>query len=146
MPAPDMAHDNAPDDFDWVSAQAQCSASSMFEILRTRVREDVQRRNGLRRDDGWTFEFDEEGDAFDVSRLDGLPHGRPSVLASVRFAREGTRINVQGEDVNVDFTAVVSLDVSGACRFVVGEAMYADWEIRRMALELLFFEEFEDQR
>jgi hypothetical protein len=26
----------------------------------------------------------------------------------------------------------------------VGEAVYADWEIRRMALEQLFFEESED--
>jgi hypothetical protein len=30
------------------------------------------------------------------------------------------------------------------CRFVVGEAMYSDWELRRMALELLFFEEIEE--
>ena len=139
-----MAPDNALDDFDWVSAQAQCSASSMFEILRTHVREDVQRRNGIRRGDGWTFDFDEEGDAFDVSRLESSPHGTPRVLALVRFERTGTRINVQGEDIEVDFTAIVSLDASGACRFVVGEAMYADWEIRRMALELLFFEEFEE--
>ena len=28
-------------DFDWVGAQAQCTARSMFERLRTRVREDV---------------------------------------------------------------------------------------------------------
>jgi hypothetical protein len=31
------------------------------------------------------------------------------------------------------------------CRFVVGEAMYSDWEIRRMALEQLFFEEDESE-
>ena len=28
-------------------------------------------------------------------------------------------------------------------RFVVGEAIYSEWEIRRMALEQLFFEEEE---
>ena len=66
------------------------------------------------------------------------------MLASVRFERAGSRINVQGEDIEVDFTAIVSLDGSGACRFVVGETMYVDWEIRRMALELLFFEDFEE--
>src|SRR5215471_15525936 len=109
-----MAHDGALDDFDWVSAQAQCSAASMFEVLRTRVREDVQRRNGIRRGDEWTFEFAEEGDAFDVSRLEPSAHGRPRVLASVRFERAGSRINVQGEDIEVDFTAIVSLDGSGA--------------------------------
>ena len=60
------------------------------------------------------------------------------------FVREGSRIHVQGEDVDVEFVAVVTLDVTGACRFVVGEAVYSDWEIRRMALELLFFEESGD--
>jgi hypothetical protein len=42
------------------------------------------------------------------------------------------------------FTAIVTLDTTGVCRFVVGEAIYSDWEIRRMALELLFFEEIEE--
>jgi hypothetical protein len=31
------------------------------------------------------------------------------------------------------------------CRFVVGEAMYSDWELRRMALDLLFFEEVDEE-
>ena len=40
-----------------------------------------------------------------------------------------------------DFTAILTLDPAGQCRFVVGEALYAEWEVRRMALELLFFDE-----
>jgi len=141
-----MSQDHAPDDFDWVAAQAKCSAASMFERLRTQVREDVQRRNGLfGRDDGWRFEFHEESDEFEVSRVaaaSGFTIPRPGAL--VRFARAGRRIQVQGEDVDVDFTAVVTVDVSGVCRCVVGEAMYSEWEIRRMALEQLFFEETDD--
>ena len=39
---------------------------------------------------------------------------------------------------------IVTLDATGQCRFAVGEAYYADWEIRRMALEQLFFEESDD--
>ena len=34
--------------------------------------------------------------------------------------------------------------IQGQSRFAVGEAVYADWEIRRMALEQLFFEEADD--
>jgi hypothetical protein len=140
-----MTQDTAAD-FDWVGAQAQCTASSMFERLRTRVREDVQKRNGLfDRPDHWKFEFyDEDDGQFEVSRH--VPSGStgPKVIGAVMFSREGSRIHVQGEDVDVDFVAVVTLDVTGACRFVVGEAMYSDWEIRRMALELLFFEESGD--
>jgi hypothetical protein len=64
-----------------------------------------------------------------------------AVLAVVTFDRTGSRINVHGDEVDVDFTAVVTLDPAGACRFAVGEAMYSEWEIRKMALEQLFFDE-----
>jgi hypothetical protein len=137
--------DHAPDDFDWVSAQAQCNASAMFDRLRARVRDDVQRRNGLLgRNDGWRFEFESEDDAFEVARVSGSLVD-PKVSAVVTFELTGRRIQIHSEDIDVDVTAVVMLDVAGACRFVVGEAFYSDWEIRRMALELLFFEEAEEE-
>ena len=138
-----MAQDHASDDVDWVAAQAHCTAATAFERLRAGAKEDVRRRNAvLGRDDGWTFEFAEDDAGFDVSRIQGRLTGS-NVLALVRFERAGLRINVRGEDVDVDFTAVLTLDAAGQCRFVVGEAMYSDWEIRRMALEQLFFEEVE---
>jgi len=144
-----MTQDQTPDDFDWVVAQSKCSAASMFARLQTGVKEDVRRRNGLGllgRDDGWTFEFEaESGDEFEVSRVEasGVMDSTDATLALVRFERAGRRIHVHGDGVDVEFTAVVSLDVAGVCRLVVGEAMYSEWEIRRMALEQLFFEEEE---
>ena len=144
-----MSQDQTPDDFDWVVAQSKCSAASMFARLQAGVKEDVRRRNGLRllgRDDGWTFEFQaESSDEFEVSRVEasGGTESMDSTLALVRFERAGRRILVRGDGVDVEFTAVVSLDVAGVCRLVVGEAMYSEWEIRRMALEQLFFEEEE---
>ena len=140
-----MAQDQVQHEFDWVSAQAQCNAGAMFERLRTQVREDVQRRNGLLgRSDEWRFEFDSENDAFEVARVTGSLVD-PKVSAVVTFERAGRRILIHSEDIDVDITAIVTLDVSGACRFVVGEAIYSDWELRRMALELLFFEEPADE-
>ena len=139
-----MSQESAPDNFDWVVAQSKCTAALMFDGLRTRVKEDVQRRNGvLGRNDGWTFEFEEDGDDFEALRL-ARGRGDAKVLAVVRFERHGRRIHVRGEDIDVDITAIVAIDGSGQCRFVVGEVMYSDWEIRRMALEALFFEEAED--
>ena len=132
--------DQAPDNFDWVAAQSKCSAASMFDELESGVKEDVQRRNGLPdRDDGWEFEFQEDEEGYEVSRLaTGFTPSR--VEAAVRFELAGRRIHVRGDGLDLDITAVV-LDSAGVCRFVVGEAMYAAWEIRRMALEQLFFEE-----
>jgi hypothetical protein len=141
-----MAPDSSPDDFNWVAAQSTCNAASMFDRLVAGVKEDVQRRNGLLgRDDGWTFEVHEDGDdEFEVSRVVKLG-GDSTVAALVRFERAGRRIHVHGDDVDVDFTAVVALDAAGACRFVVADDLYPEWEIRRMALEQLFFEEAEAQ-
>jgi len=137
-----MAPDNAPDQFQWVSAQAEFTAAVMFERLRAGVKQDVERRNALVGfDDGSRFEFSEDGEAFDVARLEGSRFTDPKTAALVRFERAGRRINVRGEDVDVDFTAILTLDPAGQCRFVVGEALYAEWEVRRMALELLFFDE-----
>jgi hypothetical protein len=140
-----MSPDHTPEDIDWVGAQAKCSAQSMFERLRTRVREDVQKRSSLLdHQDRWRFEFAEEDDEFEVTRL--VPDARSGsrVEAAVRFERKGRRIEVHGEDIDVEFVAIVTLDVTGQCRFAVGEAVYVDWEIRRMALEQLFFEEPDD--
>jgi hypothetical protein len=137
-----MAPEHVPDDVDWVSAQAKCSAALMFERLRIRVEEDVRRRNGLLdRHDGWKFEFYGEDNAFEVSRM--IAAG--TVGAVVRFERVGRRIHIQGEDIDADLTAIVTIDAAGMCRFVVGEAMYSDWELRRMALDLLFFEEVDEE-
>jgi hypothetical protein len=136
-----MSQEPVSDDFDWVGAQAKCTAALMFERLRVRVEEDVRRRNSLfDRKDGWKFEFYAEHDAFEVSRL--VAPGK--VGAVVQFERAGRRVHVQGEDIDVDFTAIVTVDTTGLCRFVVGEAMYSDWELRKMALELLFFEESDE--
>ena len=137
-----MTPDDTSDQFEWVSAKAKCTAAVMFERLRAGVKQDVERRNALLAlDDGYRFEFSEEGEAFEVARLEGSRVARANIAALVRFERAGPRIHVRSEDVDVDFTAILTLDPAGHCRFVVGEALYTDWEIRRMALELLFFDE-----
>jgi len=137
--------DQAGGNFNWVSAQAQCTAGAMFERLRDRVREDVEVRNGLSgRGDGWRFEFDTEDESFEVARVSGSTVD-PDVSAVVTFQHAGRRILIHSEDIDVDITAIVTLDDAGNCRLVVGEAIHSDWEIRRMALELLFFEEVEKE-
>lgn len=134
--------ENTSDQFEWVSAKAKCTAAVMFERLRAGVKQDVEQRNALvGLDEQYRFEFSEEGEAFDVARLEGSRVTRAKVAGLVRFERAGPRIHVGSEDVDVDFTAILTLDPAGHCRFVVGEALYTEWEVRRMALELLFFDE-----
>lgn len=131
-------------EFDWVTAQANCNAAEFFERLKQGVRRDVERRTALAANDAReVFEFFEDEDGqFEVTRA-GAGRGSPKLSAVVRFERVGRRIEVSGEDIDVALTAVLTLDPEGHCRVVVGEAMYAEWEFRRMALEQLFFHEEE---
>lgn len=129
------------DTFDWVTAQAGCSAAIMFQKLQDGARADVDRRNAATfgRTDGWKFEFHEDEEGFEVVRSGGSRAG-----AVVTFYREGPRINVSGDGVDVMITAVVGINHSGECRYFVGEAEYLGWEVRKMALDQLFFEDAEE--
>ncbi|MEZ5286385.1 MAG: hypothetical protein R2712_16565 [Vicinamibacterales bacterium] len=135
--------DYATEHFDWVTAQARCTAATMFDRLLEGAREDVSRRNAVPdRDEGWRFECHNEDGRFEVVRT--TESGAPSSQgAFVAFERVGPRIHVHGDGVDVDFTAIVGINASGECRYYVGEAEYLGWEVRKLALDLLFFEEEE---
>ena len=139
-----MATDSTNDNFDWVSAQSGCRTDLQFKKLLEGARADVDRRNaaGFGRHDRWTFKFhvDDENN-FEVTRdaSDG------STLAYVAFQREGSRVNVTSEGTEAHFTAIVNINPAGDCRFFIGEHEYLGWEVRKMALEMLFFEEQDEE-
>jgi len=138
-----MAADSTMDDFDWVSAQAGCRTDLMFQRLLEGARKDVDRRNaaGFGRQDKWRFEVNVDGDsAFEVARI--AESSRDSAL--VTFEREGPRINISGDGVEVQLTAITSVNASGNCRYFVGEHEFLGWEVRKLALEPLFFEETDE--
>ena len=138
-----MASESATDDFDWVSAQAACRIDLMFQRLLEGARKDVDRRNaaGFGRRDKWRFEVNVDGDnAFEVTRS-----GESSRAgAFVTFEREGPRINIAGDGVDVQLTAITAINASGECRYFVGEHEFLGWEVRKMALEPLFFGDDEE--
>jgi hypothetical protein len=134
-----MAAGSSDDNFDWVTAHAACSAATMFQKLLDGARSDVDRRNGAAfgRKDNWRYEFHEGDGQFEIVRVTG-----PSAV--VTFQREGPRINIIGEGIDVEITAIAGINASGDCRYYVGEAEYLGWEVRKLALDQLFFEEPEE--
>ena len=137
-----MADGSSKDDFDWVTAQAGCSAALMFKKLQDGTRSDVERRNGATfgRTDNWRFEFHEDEDGFEVIRI----AGSAKTGAFVTFQIDGPRITITGDGVDVRMTAVVGINANGDCRFYIGEGEYLGWEVRKQALDLLFFEDLEE--
>ena len=130
------------DNFDWVTAQAGCSAEQMFQKLQDGAQADVERRNaaGFGRHDNWRFEFHADEGNFEVVRIAELSKAG----AAVTFEREGPRINIDGDGVDVRIHAVVGINPSGECRFFVGELEFLGWEVRKQALDQLFFEDREE--
>ena len=133
-----MAIGGGDDSFDWVSAQAGCSAELMFEKLTAGVKADVDRRNGATfgRKENWRFEFNQDEDGFEVVRTGGTSRE----AGYVTFQREGPRINISGDGVDVQLTAIVGINANGDCRYVIGEGEFLGWEVRKQALEQLFFD------
>lgn len=137
-----MAEGSGKDDFDWVTAQAGCSAALMFQKLQDGTKADVDRRNGATfgRTDHWRFEFHEVEDGFEVIRL----AGSSETGAVVIFQLEGPRITILGDGVDVKMTAVVGINANGDCRYYIGEGEFLAWEVRKQALDQLFFEDLEE--
>jgi hypothetical protein len=137
-----MADGSGKDDFDWVTAQAGCSAAQMFLSLQDGTRADVDRRNAATfgRTEGWRFEFHEDEDGFEVVRI----AGSSKESGFVTFQREGPRINIAGDGVDVRLTAIVGINANGDCRYFIGEGEFLGWEVRKQALDQLFFGDSEE--
>jgi hypothetical protein len=115
----------------------------MFKRLLEGAQKDVDRRNaaGFGRTDGWKFELHvDDEDNFEVTRI----AGGSKASAFVTFERVGPRINITGDGVDVELFAVVSINPNGECRYYVAEHEYLGWEVRKLALDTLFFERDEE--
>jgi len=57
----------------------------------------------------------------------------------VRFSLRQDAVSIEGQGVNVSFTATLTLNDEGECRFTVGGQTLDRWQVLRRALEPLFF-------
>lgn len=129
-----MAIKEVPENLDWVNARAGCSMYKMFRELRNEVLEDIKKRNDARKE-GERVRFDFGGDSgkgFSVFR-EGA-----SGTACIDFTISDEGINVANAE-QVMFTATITLNDQGRCLFMIGGKELEKWQVRRMALEGLFF-------
>jgi hypothetical protein len=127
------------DTYDWVAERAACSLAVIFATLKQEVKEDVKKRTDLRSPEAnYGFTFSDHGDGFFVG-LDATPPHATSIHFSIMFRRGLKTIEISGDGIKA-FEAIPTVNDEGKCRLKINGVEREFWQVRRMALEKLFFE------
>jgi len=120
--------------FDWVTERSSCSLPKVFHTLLLQVEEDVKTRNKLRPPNSpYEFSMEENGSDFKVVLAAG------DVRDSVTFVLAEQAILVRNGEGNPICELTSTLTSEGECHLVVNHQPLDFWQVRRMALEGLFF-------
>ena len=120
--------------FDWVTERSSCSLPKVFKTLRLQVEEDVKSRNALRPDNS-PYEFSVAENVGDFTVL----LKSKDLGQSVIFTLAEHSILVRDDKGNPLFTVTLTFTDEGKCRLNVNNQPRELWQVRRMALEELFF-------
>ena len=125
-------------DFNWVRERAACSVAEVFKQLQLDAEKDVETANevlGLEGALKFRLTSNTPGDIFVVFQEE-----RPN--DEVRFGRGSKEIRIKRKTV-ADLIVALTLNNEGRCKLRVngGEELLDQWQVRRMALEGLFFGE-----
>src|SRR5215510_6487756 len=124
------------EDFNWINARSECSLAKVFELLKAEVGEDVNSRNALL-PEGTANKFSTVtvGNVLTVMLV-----GLGAQPLSVKFTKRDHSIECRDADDKLIFDATPGLDHNGNCMIRIGNSYYELWQVRRLALEQLFFE------
>jgi hypothetical protein len=130
-----MTRPEKPSDFDWVTARAGCSALNMFELLKLEAAKNVEAIKAVTKTNGNEMPLSvfDNGSSFAVTRRTFAGE------LGVRFTLAQDEISVYGHRLDVSFTATLTLDDNGECRFLVDGTTLDRWQVLRRSLEPLFF-------
>ena len=126
------------EEFNWVKAREECSVIKAFLHLRHGVEEDLQNIKALSKGSGRVFDFTQQGESFTV--FEGV---RP--IRTVTFSMDESRTRILIEQDNGDgrspatLSVALTLNKEKQCRFLLGEEELEGWQLRKKALERLFF-------
>jgi len=121
------------EDFKWVEARLNCCVEKVFAQLQAGVTNDVAEINVASSTEGTKFEVSPHGNRFLVLR-----EGKG--VRKVEFVIDKNVISVLAED-KPHFSAAPTMNPQGKCVLIVNGQEFELWQVRRMALERLFFGE-----
>jgi len=128
-----------PQKLDWVRERNACSVRAVFYSLKQDVQEDARKRNEqLPASNHYRFDVTSHETAFTVITMS---NDRPK---SVVFRLRDKVISVEDGHGTIIFEAGITLNDQGRCLLQVDGKECESWQVRRKALEELFFCNFVD--
>jgi hypothetical protein len=128
---------NTPQEVDWVTKQAECSAARLFRELCEGIESDVQRMNSIGEfpeREFFAVEMNPEGTTIGI----GKPHVSPRRRVLVTL--DGNSIKVHLDGAKNDWQACVCLNDQWRCILKLEDGTELEqWQFRKKALEALFF-------
>jgi hypothetical protein len=122
-----------PPTFEWVKARASCSLAQVFKDLELGAKADVDVMKKLYPHEANSFFITSGRSLFSVNRItDTMTSASQSVdfeLSKEITIRDGDKCLHAGITLNND----------GQCKLKIADAELDEWQVRRMALERLFF-------
>ena len=131
--------DSAPTELNWVEVCAGCIPAKIFTQLRYEVENDVKVRSASitqkEKEHYLGFLLEALGSDFFV-----VNRGGANLVASVQFKLERTGIVVTDDSGKTILVASPTINDEGRCVLSVSGTPLEHWQIRRLALEKLFFD------
>ena len=122
---------------DWVKERSECSIMKVFETLKLQVKEDMEQRNKLLPSGShYNFIMTQHDNAFVVMSQSNEKN------KGVAFELVGSVIQVNDRNGNEKFSATLTLNDDGECKVKIRDQERELWQMRRAALEDLFFNTF----
>lgn len=121
--------------FNWVTERSSCSLPKVFQTLRLQIEEDVKTRDAQRpKNSPYEFSVVETGADFAVL------FKTKDAQRSVTFSLSEHAIVIRDDKGVQMFEVTLTFTDDGKCRLHVNEKERDSWQVRRMALEDLFFQ------
>jgi hypothetical protein len=124
-----------PVELDWVQKRAACSLEKVFKELAVEIEDDVRAINQFPR---WPHEEPIESGLNRDGSILFVRRGQ-SVRPVVKLILGQTRIEIIDEVSNQTLSVTLTLNDEGRCKLRIGTEELEKWQVRRRALEALFF-------
>jgi hypothetical protein len=130
-----MTDESRPPNWNWVKATHECNAQAMFGELRGVARANIQERNKQLGREAFKL--------IEINGIDFLIRKDDSIGDTVGFRvlDDLARISIVSDRTKEQAIYTVGLDPNGACKFKRNGGDFDAWQVLKVALSPLFFEE-----